>query len=72
MKWSHLEKIYFKKKTPDSLTKFKKQKNYCAYFTKKSGKNISKVLIQKGSVTIKVFRKIFNHFSLKNERLAIR
>ena len=43
-----------------------------ADFTKKSGKNISKVLIQEGSVTIKVFGKIYNLFSLKNVRLTIR
>ena len=67
-----LGKSLFQEKTPDSLKKFKKQKNTATGFTKKSGKNISKVLIQEGSVTIKVFGKIFNLFSLKNERLAIR
>ena len=43
-----------------------------ADFTKKSGQNILKVLIQEGSVTIKVFGKVINLFSLKNERLSIR
>ena len=35
MKRSCLEKVYFKKKTPDSLKKFKKQKNYCRKLYKK-------------------------------------
>ena len=55
MKRSWLEKVYFKKKTPDLLTKFKKQKN---------GKNISKVLIQERSVTINGF------FSLKKKKIS--
>ena len=66
-KQSYLENVYFKKKTPDSLRKFKKQKNYCSRRYKKEWKNISQVLIQEGSVTIKVFGKIYNLFSLKNE-----
>ena len=60
------------KKPPDSLTKFEKQKNYSSRLYKKSGKNISKVLIQERPVTIKIFGKIYNLFSLENERLAIR
>ena len=73
MKRSYLEKVYFKKKTPDSLKKKLKNKRITAAgFTKKSGKNISKILIQEGSVTIRVFGKISNHFSLKSKRLAIR
>ena len=67
MKRPFLEKVYFKKKTPDSLTKFKKQKNYCSRLYKKDWKNISKVLLQEGSVAIKAFGKIYNLFSLKNE-----
>ena len=67
MKRPFLEKVYFKKKTPDSLTKFKKQKNYCSRLYKKEWKNISKVLLQEGSVAIKAFGKIYNLFSLKNE-----
>ena len=38
MKRSYFEKVYFKKKTPDSLTKFKKQKNYCSRLYKKERK----------------------------------
>ena len=38
MKRSYLEKVYFKKKTPDSLIKFKKQKNYYSRLYKKEQK----------------------------------
>ena len=38
MKRSYLEKVYFKKKTPDSLKKIKKQKNYCSRLYKKERK----------------------------------
>ena len=38
MKRSYLEKVYFKKKTPDSLKKLKKQKNYCSRLYKKERK----------------------------------
>ena len=72
MERSYLERVYFKKKAQDSLTKFEKQRITAADFIKKRGKNISKVSIQKESVTIKVFGKIYNLSSLKNERLAIR
>ena len=67
-------KSLFQEKNFRFINKIKKKNKRitAADFTKKSGKNISKVLIQEGSVTIKVFGKIFNLFSLKNERLAIR
>ena len=38
MKRSYLEKVYFKKKTPDSLKKIKKQKIYCSRLYKKEWK----------------------------------
>ena len=38
VKRSYLEKVYFKKKTPDSLTKLKNQKNYCSRIPKKEQK----------------------------------
>ena len=38
MKWPYLKKVLFKKKTPDSLIKFKKQKNYCSRLYKKERK----------------------------------
>ena len=38
MKRSKLEKIYFKKKTSESLKAYKKQKNYCSMLYKKERK----------------------------------
>ena len=38
MRRSYLEKIYFRKRTVDSLTKYKKQKNYCSRLYKKERK----------------------------------
>ena len=60
------------KENPDRKKNVKNKRITVADNTKKSGENISKVLIQEGSVTTKVFGKIYNLFSLKNERLAIR
>ena len=38
MKYSYVEKVYFKKKTPDSFKKILKQKNYCSRLYKKEQK----------------------------------
>ena len=38
MKRSQLEKIYFKKRTQESLKKYKKQKNYCSRLYKRERK----------------------------------
>ena len=35
IKRSHLENLYYKKGTPESLKKYKKQKNFCSKFYKK-------------------------------------
>ena len=35
MKRSYLENLYFKKRTPESIKKYKKQKNFCNNFYKK-------------------------------------
>ena len=61
-----LRKVYFNNGTPDSLINLKNKRITVADNTKKSGENISKVLIQEGSVTTKVFGKIYSLFSLKN------
>ena len=61
MKRSYLKKVYFKKRPSGSLRKC--QKN--------SGENVSKDLIQVGSMTNKVFGKMCILFSLQNERVAI-
>ena len=39
MRRSYLEKIYFKKRTDQSLTAYMKQKNYCSRLYKKDRKN---------------------------------
>ena len=72
MKRSYLEKVYLKKNSRFVNKILKIKRITAAEFTKKSRKNISKVLIQEVSVTIKVFGKILNLFSLKNLRLAKR
>ena len=65
MKRSYLEMVYFKKKNSRFIKKIKKTKELLQQALQKMrGKNISKVLIQEGSVIIKVFGKIFNLFSL--------
>ena len=51
--------------------KSKNKKTTVADFTKKRGENISKVLIQEGSVMIKFFRKIYNFYP-QQKRLVIR
>ena len=38
MRRSHLQNLYFKKKTPEALNEFKKQKNYCSRLYKKERK----------------------------------
>ena len=35
MKRSYLENLYFKKRTPESMKKYKKQKNFCSKLYKK-------------------------------------
>ena len=39
MKGSYLEKLYFKKKTTESLKKYKKHRNFCSRLYKKERKN---------------------------------
>ena len=46
-KRSYLKKVYFKKKTPDSLKKIKKQKNYCSRLYKKEWKKYFQSLDQR-------------------------
>ena len=70
MKRPNLQKIYFKKKTADSLKKYKKQKNYYSRLYKKErNKFFSNLDSSKIYVTIKHFGKLFNLFFLKSEKL---
>ena len=68
MKRLYLEKVYFQRRTPNSLKKNKKKKRIIAAgFTKKSGENISKVLIQVGSVKTKILEKYTSFFTKKRK-----
>ena len=62
---SYLENVYLKKRTSDSLINLKNKRITVAGFTKNNRENISKVLMGEGSLTAKVFGKIYNLFSLK-------
>ena len=57
MKRSKLDKIYFKKKTSESLKAYKKQKNYCSMLYKKKGKNILTITIHLFYLMIRRFGK---------------
>ena len=58
MKRSYLKKVYFKKKTTDSLIKFKKQKNYCSRLYKKGRnsfwKNVQPFFTEKRKISSKI------------------
>ena len=71
MKPPYLEKVYFKQRTPDSSIKFKKQQNHCTRLYKKEQKKYFQSLNPRRIGDNKRFWKIYNIFSLKNERLAI-
>ena len=60
-----MENVYLKKRTSDSLINLKNKRITVAGFTKNNRENISKVLMGEGSLTAKVFGKIYNLFSLK-------
>ena len=51
MKRSNLQKIYLKKKTRESLKKYKKQENYCSRLYKKNVRSFSVILIRQKYVT---------------------
>ena len=73
MKRSYFGNVYFKKKPPDSLTKFKKQSNYYRKLLKKDRnkyfESLNPRMISDNNI---FFGKAYNLFSLKNKRLAIR
>ena len=69
MKRSYLEKVYFKKKNPDSLTKFKKQKNYCSKLYQIERKKCCESLNPR-SVTIKVFGKNIQPFFSEKRKIS--
>ena len=61
MKRSYLENLYFKKRTPESMKKYKKQKNFCSKLYEKSEEVFLKVLIHQRQLAIKTSGKIFSH-----------
>ena len=61
MKRSYLENLYFKKRTPESMKKYKKQKNFCSKLYEKSEEVFLKVLIHQRQLTTKTSGKIFSH-----------
>ena len=69
MKGSYLEKVYFKKKTPDSLTKFKKQKNYCSRLYKKERKKYFESLNPRRISDNKSFWKNIQPFFSENRNI---
>ena len=60
---SNLQTKYFKTRAPESLKKYRKQKNYCSRLYTKERKALLTLL------TIKHFGKIFNPLFLKIVRL---
>ena len=68
MKRPNLQKI-LKKKTPESLKKYKKQKNYCSRLHKKERKKFSSNLESSQICNNKTFWKTIQPFFLKNKKL---
>ena len=69
MKWSNLKKIYLKKKTPESLKKYKKQKNYCSRLYKKERKKFFSNLDSSKIYDNKTFWKTIQPFSSKKPKI---
>ena len=70
MKRSYLEKVYFKKKTPDSLKKLKKQNNYCSRLYKKERKKYFESLDSRRISDIKSFRKNIQPFFSEKRKIS--
>ena len=68
MKRSRLEEIYFKKRTQESIKKYKKQKNYCSRLYKRERKFFFESIV----LTTKYSGKTFNLSFQKNGKLLIR
>ena len=69
MNRSNLQKIYFLKKTPESLKKYNKQKDYCSWLYKKERKKFFSNLDSPKKCDNKTFWKTIQPFFLKNEKL---
>ena len=70
MKRSYLEKVYFKKKTPDSLKKIKKQKIYCSRLYKKERKKYFESLDPRRISDNKSFWKNIQPFFSEKQKIS--
>ena len=70
MKRSYLLKIYFKKKTPDSLKNFKKQNNYCSRLYKKERKEYLESLDPRRISDNKSFSKKIQPFLSEKRKIS--
>ena len=64
-----MEKVYFKKKAPDSLIKFKKQKNDCSRLYKKERKEYFESLNPRRISDNKSFWKNIQHFFSEKRKI---
>ena len=69
---SYLQTIYFKKRTPESLKKYKKQKNYCSKLYKKERKTFFSNLNASNICDNKTFWKYVQPFFLRKEKFQIK
>ena len=53
------------KKTLSSLKKYKRRKNYCSRYIKRSAKDVLKKSVQENSLITNVFEKIYNLYFRK-------
>ena len=70
MKQSYLERVYFRKETPDSLIKLKKQKNYCSRLYKKERKKYFESLNPKRISDNKSFWKNIQPFFSEKRKIS--
>ena len=62
MRRSNLQTKYFETRTPESLKKYKKQKNYCSRLYKKRTQNILQQPKSQALLTKKFLEKYSTHF----------
>ena len=72
MRRSNLQTIYFKKRIPESLKKYQKQKNYCGKLYKKERKAFFSNLNSSNICDNKTFWKYIQPFFLRKEKFQIK
>ena len=70
MRRSNLQTKYFKTRTPESLKKYRKQKNYCGKLYKKECKTFFNNLKVSNSTDNKTFWKNIQHIFSENCKVA--